>query len=64
MNDKFLDFKDMMKPQKRIKGHRDFTAELAAMLPPERVKRARKETQKVILRIRLVDLMKRIFLPR
>ena len=38
----------------------DFTDELAAMLPPERVKRAKKEAEKEIFQIRLSELRKKM----
>jgi hypothetical protein len=49
-------------PSKKEKRHHDCTTELAAMLPPERVTRARKEVRKAIFRIRLAHLRKRILL--
>jgi hypothetical protein len=39
---------------------KDFTDELAAMLPPERVKRAKRAAAKTIFRIRLAELRKRM----
>ncbi len=39
---------------------KDFTDELAAMLPRERVERAKKEAEKEIFQIRLVELRKKM----
>ncbi len=49
-----------MKPQRSQKAHNDFTDELAAMLPPKRVKRSRQEAEREIFQIRLADLRKRM----
>jgi hypothetical protein len=38
----------------------DFLSELEAQLPPERVRRARKEAQKEILLLRLADIRKEL----
>jgi transcriptional regulator with XRE-family HTH domain len=40
--------------------NKDFTTELAEMLPPERVARARKEAEKEIFQIRLSELRKKM----
>ncbi len=40
--------------------NKDFTAELADMLSPERVARARKEADREIFQIRLADLRKKM----
>ena len=39
---------------------KDFTDELAAMLPEERVKRAKKEAEKIIFQIHLAELRKKM----
>jgi transcriptional regulator with XRE-family HTH domain len=39
---------------------KDFSTEMAEMLPPERVARARKEAEKEILKIRLSELRKKL----
>jgi hypothetical protein len=39
---------------------KDFTDELASMLPPDRVKRAKREAEKEIFQIRLAELRKRM----
>jgi transcriptional regulator with XRE-family HTH domain len=39
---------------------KDFSTELAEMLPPERVVRARKEAEREILKIRLSELRKKM----
>jgi hypothetical protein len=39
---------------------RDFVTELEAQLPQERVRRARREAQKEILRLRLADVRKQL----
>jgi transcriptional regulator with XRE-family HTH domain len=43
-----------------MKRKQDFTDELAAMLPPERVARAKKEAKKEIFQIRLSELRKQM----
>ena len=40
--------------------NKDFTDELAEMLPPERVARAKKEAEKEIYQIRLAELRKKM----
>jgi hypothetical protein len=40
--------------------NKDFTDELAEMLPPERVARAKKEAEKEIFQIRLAELRKKM----
>lgn len=50
-----------MKTQAKKERHtKDFTVELAAMLPPERVHRAKREAEHEIFRIRLAELRKRM----
>jgi len=43
-----------------MRRKKDFTDELAAMLPPERVERAQKEAEKEIFQIRLSELRKQM----
>jgi hypothetical protein len=45
---------------KMTEKNKDFTTELAEMLPPERVARARKEAEKEIFQIRLSELRKKM----
>ena len=50
-----------MKAREQQKNERkDFTDELASMLPPERVKRAKREAEKEIFQIRLAELRKKM----
>lgn len=39
---------------------KDFVSELEAQLPPERIRRARKEAQQEILRLKLADVRKHL----
>lgn len=47
-----------MKEKKNIR--KDFLDELSTMLPPERVKKAKKEADKEIFKIKLADLRKKM----
>jgi len=46
--------------EKQKNDSKDFTDELASMLPPERAKRAKREAEKEIFQIRLAELRKKM----